>query len=87
VLLDATRPSLALVSAGAANRFGLPHKDVLERFEQAGIPVLDTAPCGGVRITVGADGVVRVESARVKRTAIWRYPAATNCQIDSLESL
>jgi competence protein ComEC len=79
VLLDATEPSLALVSAGADNRFGLPHDDVLERFERAGIPVVNTALCGGLRITVDAGGPYSVESARTERAAIWRYPAHDSC--------
>jgi competence protein ComEC len=78
-LLEAARPSLALVSAGADNRFGLPHASVLERFDRAGIPVLNTALCGGVRITVGQDGVARIESARAERGALWRYVADTSC--------
>jgi competence protein ComEC len=80
VLLDATRPSLALVSAGADNRFGLPHRDVLERFEHTGVPVLNTALCGGLRITANASGPYRIESARSVRTAIWRYPATKSCE-------
>jgi competence protein ComEC len=79
MLLGATRPSLALVSAGANNRFGLPHADVVERFGRAGIPVLNTALCGGVRITAGNGGAMRIESARAERAAIWRYPPHGSC--------
>jgi competence protein ComEC len=80
VLLEATQPALALVSAGADNRFGLPHKDVLKRFENTGIPVLNTALCGGLRITADADGAYAAESARSARRAIWRYPAGSECE-------
>jgi competence protein ComEC len=79
VLLDATQPALALVSAGADNRFGLPHRDVLIRLERAGIPVVNTALCGGLRINAGAGGLYNIESARTERRAIWRYPAHGSC--------
>jgi competence protein ComEC len=79
VLLDATQPALALVSAGADNRFGLPHRDVLIRLERAGIPVVNTARCGGLRINAGAGGLYNIESARTERRAIWRYPAHGSC--------
>lgn len=74
-LLDAVRPALALVSAGAENRFGQPHAEVLARFARAGVPVLNTALCGGVRVSVAEDGSIRTDFARVAREAVWRFPA------------
>jgi len=79
VLIDAVKPSLVLVSAGADNRFGFPRADVLRRYSQAGIQTLNTAQCGGIRINTDAYGVFRVESARVSRKSIWRWPAIPGC--------
>ena len=48
--LDAAAPSLALISCGKNNSYGHPHKEVLQRFEERGIPVLITTDCGAVTI-------------------------------------
>jgi competence protein ComEC len=79
VLIDTLRPSLVLISAGSDNRFGFPRADVLKRYSKAHIPTLNTAQCGGLRITTDANGGFRVESARVSRKAIWRWPAIEEC--------
>jgi competence protein ComEC len=79
VLIDTLRPSLVLISAGSDNRFGFPRADVLKRYSKAHIPTLNTAQCGGLRITTDANGSFRVESARVNRKAIWRWPAIEEC--------
>ncbi len=40
------RPSFAVVSAGWRNRFGHPRPEVLARYAEAGVPVLNTAIAG-----------------------------------------
>jgi len=79
VLIDSLKPSWVLISAGINNRFGFPRADVLERYAKAHIPTLNTAQCGGIRITTDVTGGFRMESARVKRKTIWRWPAVTEC--------
>jgi len=79
VLIDAVKPSWALISAGSNNRFGFPRADVLERYSRAHIPTLNTAQCGGIRFTTDVTGELKVETARVKRKSIWRWPAVTAC--------
>ena len=79
VLIDAVKPSWVLISAGSNNRFGFPRADVLERYSRAHIPTLNTAQCGGIRFTTDVTGELKVESARVKRKSIWRWPAVTAC--------
>ena len=49
-LVDATRPRLAIVSAGARNPFGHPHPEVLERYGRAGALVLRTGRDGSVHV-------------------------------------
>lgn len=42
IFLKATKPDLAVVSAGKDNRYGHPHKDIIERLERLGIPYTTT---------------------------------------------
>lgn len=78
-LITATRPEWAIISAAAGNRFGFPRADVLARYARARIPTLNTAHCGGIRMIAGARGEFTVQSARVMRKAIWRWPAGREC--------
>lgn len=82
VLIDAVKPAWVLISAAMNNRFGFPRTDVIGRYTKASIPTLNTAQCGGIRLTGNADGVFRVESARLNRAAIWRWPADASCFVD-----
>jgi competence protein ComEC len=52
--LDAVRPSVVVISAGRANRFGHPNREVLSRLERRGIRILRTDRDGA--ITVQTDG-------------------------------
>lgn len=78
-LIDAVRPAWVLISAANGNRFGFPRADVLDRYAKAGIPALNTAQCGGIRIITDETGGFRINSARVNRKAIWRWPADQVC--------
>ena len=53
-LLRASAPELAVISAGAENRYGHPHHQTLNLFDNYGIRVLRTDLNG--TITVGSDG-------------------------------
>jgi competence protein ComEC len=48
--IAALKPSLALVSAGWHNRFGHPRPEVVARYRQAAIPLLDTADDGAIEV-------------------------------------
>ena len=47
-LIAAVKPMIAVVSAGVDNRFGFPHAEVIERYQQAGCRVLCTCIQGAV---------------------------------------
>jgi competence protein ComEC len=49
--IDALRPRLAIVSAGANNRFGHPAAAVLARYAAAGSAILRTDLCGAIAVT------------------------------------
>lgn len=44
--IDAVAPSVAVVQAGARNRYGHPHADVMARYRARGIAVVRTTACG-----------------------------------------
>lgn len=48
-LLDAVRPRFAVVQAGYRNRFGHPADEVVARYAQRGIALVDSVHCGAAR--------------------------------------
>jgi len=66
--LAAVAPEIVVVSVGAGNSFGLPHADVLARYETAGASVYRTDRDGAVEITSdGRDIAVRTAARREPR--------------------
>ena len=51
LFLESVRPSLAILSAGADNRFGHPHDDVLQSLRTVGATSLLTAERGDISVT------------------------------------
>ncbi len=62
--LDAVSPSLAVVSAGKYNRFGLPNPAALARYAQRGIEVLRTDRDGAVGVVVDSSGGISATCMR-----------------------
>ncbi|MEJ2483557.1 MAG: hypothetical protein P8049_10720, partial [Gemmatimonadota bacterium] len=59
--LRAVRPAVAIISAGAGNRFGHPHDEVLERIERSGVPVVwRTDRRGTLCVEFESDGFWRI---------------------------
>ncbi|WP_431275856.1 DNA internalization-related competence protein ComEC/Rec2 [Variovorax ureilyticus] len=48
LLLDAVRPDIAVVQAGWRNRFGHPAAEVVQRYVDRGIRLIDSPHCGAV---------------------------------------
>jgi competence protein ComEC len=71
--LQTVRPSVAVISAGAGNRFGHPHREVTERIERSGVPLLwRTDRSGTLCVEFRQDGFWRIAG----QTA-WNRAAAT----------
>lgn len=68
--INATRPRLALASAGYGNRFGHPRADVLERWRRSGAEVLATPASGAVRVWLGREGI-QLRERRISRPRAW----------------
>lgn len=63
-LVDATRPSLAVISCGAANRFKFPSPAVVARWRAAGADIARTDTDGAVTVTIDEAGQIRVSRFR-----------------------
>lgn len=62
--LEAAGARIALISAGHGNRYGHPHRDVLDRLEAHGIKVLRTDRHGSIVVRADGRGGVWVEAER-----------------------
>ena len=49
--LGRIRPSAAVISCGEDNRYGHPHRELLERLEAVGSQIFSTAEKGAVTLT------------------------------------
>jgi competence protein ComEC len=59
--LTAVHPDIAVASLGLNNRYGHPHKEVLERLDSLHIPLLRTDQEGTIIFTSDGKSVVRVK--------------------------
>lgn len=65
--LENIAPDLALISVGAGNSYGHPHKKVLQRLRETGADILRTDQCGAITVTVAPDGSWSVGTERGER--------------------
>ena len=75
--LAAVKPYYALIPAGYLNRYGFPHRAVLQRYRDMNIPALNTAETGA--LTVFVDNLqddLKLESYRRENGRYWNaHPA------------
>jgi competence protein ComEC len=69
-LVTASGARYALVSAGFANRWGLPRPDVVERWKSAGATMLVTADTGALALTLSKHGP-SLTAERLGRKRYW----------------
>jgi competence protein ComEC len=70
--VDALGADIALVSAAHGNHWGFPREEVVQRWQQSGAQVLNTANSGAVEIEVCADSGLRsIRRYRVLKRRIW----------------
>lgn len=71
--LQSTSPVLALVSAGWRNRFHHPNAAVMQRYDAAGVPWLNTAIAGAVQVDAPPDRPPYVaQTWRQRQSRYWR---------------
>jgi competence protein ComEC len=69
--LEAVQPSVAIVQAGYRNRFGHPRPDVLRRYNELGVQVVQTPRCGAA--TWRSEQPKLVDCERNQRTRYWQH--------------
>jgi competence protein ComEC len=69
--LEAVRPSVAIVQAGYRNRFGHPRPDVLRRYSDLGVLVVQTPRCGASIWRSEQPNLVQCE--RNQRQRYWQH--------------
>ena len=77
--IAALQPALAIVSAGWRSRYGHPHPEVVARYRDANVPLLDTATEGALTVEFPAASKPLASAERVRRRRYWREPGATAC--------
>ncbi len=65
--LEAVQPHLAVVQAGYRNRFGHPAPEVVARYQDLGVPVVDSAHCGALHWHSLSPQSWRCERERARR--------------------
>ncbi|MGJ7555735.1 DNA internalization-related competence protein ComEC/Rec2 [Variovorax sp. RB3P1] len=69
--LDAVRPRIALVQAGYRNRFGHPASEVLDRYTQRHVRLVENTRCGAAHWSSARPADVRCE--RERRARYWQH--------------
>jgi competence protein ComEC len=67
----ASSPELALISSGYRNRWGLPRREVVERWQGAAARVLTTADSGAIEVTFAAGQPPRAQEYRRSHRRYW----------------
>jgi competence protein ComEC len=70
--LAAVAPRQAVFQLGWHNHYRHPHPKVLERYDQAAIPILRTDRDGAIRISLQAGEPPQVSKFRVDEARYWR---------------
>ncbi len=69
--IAALKPRLAVVSAGWRSRFGHPHPDVVARYRAAGVPFVNTADSGALRVDFDGRSL-QPQRERLQQPRYWR---------------
>lgn len=75
LLLDAVRPRIALVQAGWRNRFGHPAPEVVQRYAERGVSLVDTPHCGAASWSSVAPDEVNCQRQAARR--YWHHDVSS----------
>lgn len=72
--VEAVAPQLVVFPTGYRNRLGHPHREVVERYRDAGARIYRTDRDGAVTITIRAEGGIHVTPYRAVYRRYWQTP-------------
>ncbi len=70
----AVDPQLVVFPVGYRNRFGHPHREVVERYRDAGARIYRTDRDGAVMVSIRAEGTISVTPYRSRYKRYWQTP-------------
>jgi len=71
--IEAVDPEIALISVGYKNRYRLPSKKVVARYQRHGAELYDSAASGAVSITLRGGGIKNVTRFRHQARRYWHH--------------
>ncbi len=75
--IDAVQPRVAVIQAGYRNRFGHPVIEVVERYREHGVHLVDTAHCGAWTMSTGVEAnALKGRCERDAHRRYWQHDAA-----------
>jgi competence protein ComEC len=70
--IESVSPKIGLIPAGYRSRFGHPKPEIVERYETAGVKLLDTVSDGAIRLDFPADATAsKIHSYRRQKSGFW----------------
>ncbi|OGA21415.1 MAG: DNA internalization-related competence protein ComEC/Rec2 [Betaproteobacteria bacterium RIFCSPLOWO2_02_FULL_67_26] len=74
--VGAVSPRVVVFPVGYRNRFGHPHREVVQRYRDAGVRIYRTDRDGAVTIAIRAEGAISVTPYRASYRRYWQTPLA-----------
>ena len=70
--IESVSPKVGLIPAGYRSRFGHPKPEIIERYETAGVKLLDTVNDGAIRLDFPVDATaLKIHSYRKQNSGFW----------------
>ncbi|MFC7684613.1 DNA internalization-related competence protein ComEC/Rec2 [Ureibacillus sp. GCM10028918] len=65
VFLERLKPAITIFSAGKDNRYGHPHQEVVQRFQDLGLPTFNTGEAGTIELRVDGE-LIKIKTSNQK---------------------
>jgi competence protein ComEC len=71
--IQVVNPKIALISSGYKNAFRHPKKQIVQRYQQRGIKILNTAQTGAIQLKITHQGISTPRLIREERRRYWHH--------------